>query len=90
MKVVTDKPVVKTGIYKYSNFEDGSDTHPGRTLYEDLRKQDKHGDVGHFTVLQSYPPLQQSLFQQSMMIDLLLFISSDYDYSFFIWQSIIL
>ena len=48
MKVVTDKPVIKTGIYKYSNFEDGSDTHPGRTLYDDLRKQDQHGEVGFY------------------------------------------
>ena len=37
--------VQKKGIYRFCKFEDGSETHPGHTLKEDLRKDDEHGEV---------------------------------------------
>ena len=39
------KPVIKKGIARYCKYEDGSESHPGRTFKEDLRKEDVHAEV---------------------------------------------
>ena len=43
---VESKKAPRKGIYRYCNFEDGSETHPGHTLQQDLRQGDDHADVG--------------------------------------------
>ena len=45
VKVEQTKPVIKKGIYRYCKFEDGSESHPGHTFKEDLRKDDEHAEV---------------------------------------------
>ncbi len=45
MKVEQTKPVIRKGIYRYCKFEDGSESHPGHTFKEDLRKDDEHAEV---------------------------------------------
>ena len=44
MTVVTERPPRK-GIFRYSNVQDGSESHPGRKLQEDIRVEDEHSDV---------------------------------------------
>ena len=45
VKVEGKKQAPRKGIYRYCNFEDGSETHPGHLLQEDLRQGDDHADV---------------------------------------------
>ena len=45
VKVEQTKPVIKKGIYRYCKFEEGSESHPGHTFKEDLRKDDEHAEV---------------------------------------------
>ena len=45
VNVEQTKPVIKKGIYRYCKFEDGSESHPGHTFKEDLRKDDEHAEV---------------------------------------------
>ena len=45
VKVEQTKPVIRKGIYRYCKFEDGSESHPGHTFKEDLRKDDEHAEV---------------------------------------------
>ena len=46
VKVEGKKKQLRKGIYRYCNFEDGSETHPGHTLQQDLRQGDDHAEVG--------------------------------------------
>ena len=46
VKVESKRTTPRKGIYRYCNFEDGSETHPGHTLQQDLRQGDDHADVG--------------------------------------------
>ena len=45
VKVEGKKQAPRKGVYRYCNFEDGSETHPGHLLQEDLRQGDDHADV---------------------------------------------
>ena len=45
VKVEPTTKVQKEGIYRYCNFEDGSESHPGHTLKEDLQKDNDHSEV---------------------------------------------
>ena len=45
VKVEGKKQAPRKGIYRYCNFEDGSETHPGHLLQEDLRQGDDHAEV---------------------------------------------
>lgn len=45
MTVVTERSPPRKGIFRYSNFQDGSESHPGRKLQEDIRGEDEHADV---------------------------------------------
>lgn len=45
IEVVTEKPATRKGIFRYSNFQDGSESHPGHCLQDDIRKSDDHADV---------------------------------------------
>ena len=45
LEVVVEKSTPRAGIYRYNNYEDGSDSHPGRTLKADLQSNDTHAEV---------------------------------------------
>ena len=45
IKVQPSNPVIKKGIARYCKFEDGSESHPGHTFKDDLRKEDDHAEV---------------------------------------------
>lgn len=45
VEVVVEKPPLRKGIFRYSNFQDGSESHPGHRLQDDLRKNDDHASV---------------------------------------------
>lgn len=45
VEVVVEKPPLRKGIFRYNNFQDGSESHPGHRLQDDLRKNDDHADV---------------------------------------------
>ena len=45
VKVEQTKPVIKKGIARYCKYEDGSESHPGHTFKDDLRKEDDHAEV---------------------------------------------
>ena len=45
VEVVVEKPPLRKGIFRYSNFQDGSESHPGHRLEDDLRKNDDHASV---------------------------------------------
>ena len=35
----------RKGIFRYSNYQDGSESHPGRVLLKDIRGDDEHAEV---------------------------------------------
>ena len=45
VEVVVEKQPLRKGIFRYNNFQDGSESHPGHRLQDNLRKDDDHADV---------------------------------------------
>ena len=45
MKGVTERSPPRKGIFRYSNYQDGSESHPGRMLLRDIRGNDDHAEV---------------------------------------------
>ena len=45
VEVAVEKQPPRKGIFRYSNFQDGSESHPGHRLHDDLRKKDDHANV---------------------------------------------
>ena len=39
------KKPVRRGVEQYCNFSDGSESHDGRLLFEDIKKKDKHATL---------------------------------------------
>ena len=38
--MVTDKPQQRRGLFRYCNFTDGRESHPGHTLRKDLEQEE--------------------------------------------------
>ena len=45
MQVVTERSPPRKGIFRYSNYQDGSESHPGRMLIKDIRGDDDPAEV---------------------------------------------